>query len=97
MGNDKRIWRAVSLGAIAGVAGLMALGAAIAPGLASEGETEMKHVDWSFSGPFGMYDRPQLQRGYQSTRRSAPTATPWISSRSAIWASRAVLSSRKPR
>ncbi|XSG81313.1 MAG: cytochrome c1 [Methyloligella sp. ZOD6] len=64
MGHQKRIWRAVSLGTIAGVAGLMALGAAVAPSLAAE-EAELKHVDWSFSGPFGMYDRPQLQRGYQ--------------------------------
>ena len=65
MENPKRSWRAVSLGAVAGVAGLMALGAAIAPSLAAEGETEIKHVDWSFSGPFGMYNNAQLQRGYQ--------------------------------
>lgn len=24
-----------------------------------------KHVDWSFNGPFGHYDRAQLQRGFQ--------------------------------
>lgn len=65
MENPKRSWRAVSLGAVASVAGLMALGAAIAPGFAAEGETELKHVDWSFSGPFGMYNNAQLQRGYQ--------------------------------
>lgn len=63
-------WRWVSLAALAGVAGLTVLAAAVAPGLAAEGETELKEVDWSFSGPFGMYDEAQLQRGYQVYKTS---------------------------
>jgi cytochrome c1 len=47
------------------IAGLIAaalpLGAAIA---ATEGKTP-EHVEWSFAGPFGTYDRNQLKRGYQ--------------------------------
>jgi cytochrome c1 len=31
---------------------------------ASEG-AELKHVDWSFDGPFGTFDRAQLKRGFQ--------------------------------
>jgi len=31
---------------------------------ASEGAA-LKHVDWSFSGPFGTFDRAQLKRGFQ--------------------------------
>ena len=31
---------------------------------ASEGG-ELKHVDWSFKAPFGMFDRAQLKRGFQ--------------------------------
>lgn len=35
-----------------------------APVAASE-ELDMKTVEWSFEGPFGMYDRNALRRGYQ--------------------------------
>jgi len=34
------------------------------PAAASEG-VELKHVDWSFKAPFGMFDRAQLKRGFQ--------------------------------
>ena len=31
----------------------------------SSGPLQPKHVDWSFEGPFGVYDRASLQRGFQ--------------------------------
>lgn len=31
---------------------------------ASEGP-ELEHIDWSFNGPFGTFDRSQLRRGYK--------------------------------
>jgi cytochrome c1 len=37
---------------------------AVTPARAAGGIT-FKHLDWSFSGPFGTFDRGQLQRGYQ--------------------------------
>ena len=47
-----------------------ALGAAsltLVPGtaLAAGGEVEYEHMSWSFAGPFGKFDRAQLQRGFQ--------------------------------
>jgi ubiquinol-cytochrome c reductase cytochrome c1 subunit len=42
----------------------LALGVA-APALAAEGESEIPKLDWSFSGPFGTFDRAQVQRGYK--------------------------------
>ncbi|HUE66324.1 MAG TPA: cytochrome c1 [Rhizomicrobium sp.] len=51
------------------------LGAGVFPALAannaapaapvSSGPLQPKHVDWSFEGPFGVYDRASLQRGFQ--------------------------------
>ena len=36
------------------------------PAYAAEQEhVQLPHYDWSFSGPFGTYDRAALQRGYQ--------------------------------
>lgn len=32
---------------------------------AEGGAKELKHAEWSFSGPFGTYDQMALQRGYQ--------------------------------
>lgn len=42
----------------------MALGLAAAPD-APAAEGEIKHLDWSFQGIFGTYDRHAIQRGYQ--------------------------------
>src|SRR5919202_5034887 len=48
-----------------------ALGLGLGLGLATgaravgEGETKPPHLSWSFSGPFGTFDTPQLQRGYR--------------------------------
>ena len=43
-----------------------ALGALIAPhAFAAGGVKEAKSVDFTFEGPFGTFDRAQLQRGYQ--------------------------------
>lgn len=47
------------------LAAFLAGPALAAPALAAEGETELKHVEWSFDGPFGTFDRAQLQRGFQ--------------------------------
>ncbi len=46
---------------------LAAAALAVAAGQASaaEVETRITDVDFSFEGPFGVYDRAQLQRGYQ--------------------------------
>lgn len=41
---------------------------AVAPVAASEGTPEIKKEPWSFAGPFGTYDRNQLQRGFQVFR-----------------------------
>jgi cytochrome c1 len=32
---------------------------------AAEHEAEIEHIDWSFNGPFGTFDRDQLRRGYK--------------------------------
>lgn len=45
------------------IAGLLAV-ASVVPAIASEGHAP-EHVDWSFAGPFGTYDRNQLKRGFQ--------------------------------
>ena len=49
------------------------LGAGMFPALAADNAAASvsserlrpKHVDWSFEGPFGVYDRASLQRGFQ--------------------------------
>ncbi len=43
-------------------AGLMLL---VAPAVAAEGQKDAKSVSFSFEGPFGKFDRGQLQRGYK--------------------------------
>ena len=50
-----------------GLAGAMLCAAVLvaAPPHAVAEEGEIKAQDWSFSGPFGMFDRGQLQRGYK--------------------------------
>lgn len=35
---------------------------------ASEGGAEVEHQEWGFQGPFGKFDRPAMQRGYQVYR-----------------------------
>ena len=49
---------------------LAALGLALigGPALAAGGHTEIKHVAWTFDGPFGKFDPAQLQRGYKVYR-----------------------------
>ena len=42
--------------------GLMLLAA---PALAAEGQKDAKNISFSFEGPFGHFDRAQLQRGYK--------------------------------
>ncbi|MBL1240610.1 MAG: cytochrome c1 [OCS116 cluster bacterium] len=40
-------------------------GSALAAGGSIEGAPEPAHIDWSWAGVFGTFDRAQLQRGYQ--------------------------------
>jgi ubiquinol-cytochrome c reductase cytochrome c1 subunit len=49
-----------------GVAGLFVVlaGLAAGPALAQEGVPPLPHPGWSFSGPFGTYDKAALQRGF---------------------------------
>jgi cytochrome c1 len=44
---------------------LASLVALALPAVAAEGEIELKDTHFSFEGPFGTFDRAQLQRGYQ--------------------------------
>ncbi|MFQ5625084.1 MAG: cytochrome c1 [Methyloligellaceae bacterium] len=50
-----------------GLAGALLCAAVLvgAPPRASGGEAQVTSQNWSFSGPFGMFDRSQLQRGYK--------------------------------
>ena len=47
---------AVALGLVLGLA---------APAAAATTSAPLEHQSWSFSGPFGMYDQAQLQRGFK--------------------------------
>jgi len=38
------------------------------PVLAATTQAELRHVEWSFDGPFGKYDQAQLQRGFKVYR-----------------------------
>lgn len=55
--------RKVLLAAVA--ASALVLPALFAPGVAHAQETALPHVDWSFDGPFGTFDRAAAQRGFQ--------------------------------
>ena len=46
------------------IAGALLLGLLAVPALAQE-TAELPHQKWSFSGPFGTFDRAAAQRGYQ--------------------------------
>ncbi len=46
------------------LAGLVFLGVA-GTAMAAEGQKEAKNISYSFEGPFGTFDRGQLQRGYK--------------------------------
>jgi cytochrome c1 len=52
---------AVAFASVAMVAGFLPMGTAKAEGP----ELNLPHVDWSFDGPFGTFDRSQLRRGYK--------------------------------
>lgn len=49
-------------------AGALLLGIGLAPALAAEGAPKPPREDWTFAGPFGHFDRAQLQRGFQVFR-----------------------------
>lgn len=50
------------------VCGLLLIGAAANPALAAGGGKTPPSQDWTFSGPFGTYDRAALQRGLKVYR-----------------------------
>ncbi|MDE2333194.1 MAG: cytochrome c1 [Rhodospirillales bacterium] len=47
------------------LAGGLVASAVVLPRSAQAQETALPHVNWSFEGPFGTYDRAAAQRGYQ--------------------------------
>jgi ubiquinol-cytochrome c reductase cytochrome b/c1 subunit len=49
-------------------AAAVALLVAATPSLAAEGGAHPEKQDWSFAGPFGTFDRAQLQRGFKVYR-----------------------------
>ena len=51
---------------------------------AAEGQKDAKAISYSFEGPFGTFDKGELQRATRFTRKSAQTAIPCGWSRSAI-------------
>lgn len=55
-------------GLIFGLAALAAIATASPAARAAEGGPALPKVDWSFSGPFGTFDRHALQRGLQVYR-----------------------------
>lgn len=58
---------AAALGVAAGIAVAGLAGAGMSPALAAE-SIAPPGVSWSFAGPFGTYDRAQLQRGFKVYR-----------------------------
>ena len=62
MKNFASLTRNVSL---ALAIGAISAALAVSPALAAGDAPEIKAQKWSFSGPFGMFDRGQLQRGYK--------------------------------
>ncbi|MFZ9135430.1 MAG: cytochrome c1, partial [Candidatus Puniceispirillaceae bacterium] len=38
------------------------------PAMAAGGNVELQQRDWSFSGPFGTFDKAAMQRGFQAYR-----------------------------
>ena len=57
--------KSLILGAIVAVASVSGLAFAAGGG---HSDYKMKHLDWSFKGAFGTYDRAAMQRGYQVYR-----------------------------
>lgn len=56
-----RFVKAAALAAAVGLSASLPMGAA----KAAEGPVELPHVNFSFNGPFGTFDRAQVQRGFQ--------------------------------
>ncbi|WP_082767488.1 cytochrome c1 [Bosea sp. PAMC 26642] len=54
--------------ALAGLAAGFSLSLGVSGALAAEGRVIPPAQSWSFSGPFGKFDRAQLQRGYKVTK-----------------------------
>ena len=57
-----KIKRIAILGAVFGA---LLLPATFSPAMAQEEEISLPKQDWSFSGPFGSYDKASAQRGFQ--------------------------------
>src|SRR5437667_9220166 len=63
---------AAIIAGIVALAGLLATSAPVAAAHADEAETPPKNA-WSFAGPFGKFDRGQLQRGFKVYREVCQT------------------------
>ena len=64
MNGTQKMGRFSRLVLAAAVGGVMLGLAGTAQAAGAEGP-ELKHVDWSFDGPFGTFDRSSLRRGFQ--------------------------------
>ena len=64
MGKAIMIRSLLAVGALAGALGVAA------PASAAEETPHPPHLSWSFAGPFGMFDRAQLQRGFKVYREA---------------------------
>ena len=70
-------------GAVAAALGLSALSLA-AQALASGETPEPPRLRWSFSGPFGTFDRAQLQRGFKVYREVCSACHPFYTGKQKI-------------
>ena len=46
------------------------------PVFGAGGDVALKTRDWSFSGPFGTFDKAAMQRGFQATKRCVRVVIP---------------------
>jgi ubiquinol-cytochrome c reductase cytochrome c1 subunit len=61
---EKKMKKLISL-AMAGMTTCFVLAGVSGVAVANEGQWDAKHITYSFEGPFGKFDRQQLQRGYK--------------------------------
>ena len=46
------------------------------PAWGGSDNVDLKTRDWSFSGPFGTFDKAAMQRGFQATKRCVRVVIP---------------------
>jgi cytochrome c1 len=62
--------KAIMTRSLVAVGALAAALAIVAPASAAEETPHPPHLSWSFAGPFGMFDRAQVQRGFKVYREA---------------------------